>query len=105
MVMQAVRGVPGLKAGLGIKAEYTEIDGQRYAAVPLGLKRSCNCLINTPFPFYVNGAFYYAPSSLCLKEGTVIWKLGSVWILNRLKMHASVSDTAVLIPMKHASDL
>jgi hypothetical protein len=43
MVMGPVQGVQGLKLGLGIKGEYTEIDGKRYAAVPLGLKRSCGC--------------------------------------------------------------
>jgi hypothetical protein len=69
MVMQPVRGVPGLKVGLGIKAEYTEIDGQRYGAIPLGIEAELQLPINTPFPFYVNGAFYYAPSSLCFKEG------------------------------------
>ncbi len=69
MVMQPVRGVEGLKVGLGIKAVYTEIDSRRYAAVPLGVEAELQLPINTPFPFYVNGAFYYAPSVLSFKEG------------------------------------
>lgn len=69
MVIQPVRGVEGLKVGLGIKAVYTEIDSRRYAAVPLGVEAELQLPINTPFPFYVNGAFYYAPSVLSFKEG------------------------------------
>lgn len=69
MVMRPVRGVQGLKLGLGIKGEYTEIDGERYAAIPLGIEAELRLPINTPFPFYLNGAFYYAPSVLSFKEG------------------------------------
>jgi hypothetical protein len=69
MVMQPVRGVQGLKVGLGVKAVYTEIDGVRYGALPLGVEAELQLPINTPFPFYVNGAFYYAPSVLTFKEG------------------------------------
>lgn len=69
MVMRPVQGVQGLKLGLGIKGEYTEIDGERYAAIPLGLEAELRLPINTPFPFYLNGAFYYAPSVLSFKEG------------------------------------
>lgn len=69
LVMQQVRGVPGLKLGLGVKAEYTKIDGQTYTAIPLGAEAELQLPINTPFPFYLNGAFYYAPSVLTFKEG------------------------------------
>jgi hypothetical protein len=69
MVMRPVQGVPGLKLGLGIKAEYTDIDGQRYAAIPLGAEAELRLPINTPFPFYLGGALYYAPSALTFKEG------------------------------------
>lgn len=69
MVMQPVRGVSGLKVGLGIKAEYTEIDGERYGAIPLGVEAELKLPMNTPFPFYVNGALYYAPSALSFKQG------------------------------------
>jgi hypothetical protein len=69
MVMRPVQGVQGLKLGLGIKGEYTEIDGERYAAIPLGIEAELRLPINTPFPFYLNGAFYYAPSVLSFKEG------------------------------------
>ncbi len=69
MVMEPVRGVPGLKLGLGAKGEYTKIDGQGYGAIPLGIEAELQLPINTPFPFYLNGAFYYAPSVLTFKEG------------------------------------
>ena len=69
MVMEPIRGVPGLKLGLGIKGEHTKIDGDGYEAIPLGVEAELKLPINTPFPFYLNGAFYYAPSALCFKEG------------------------------------
>ncbi|WP_295054039.1 YfaZ family outer membrane protein [Sulfuricurvum sp.] len=69
MVMQPVRGVPGLKLGLGMKGEFTKIDGAGYAAVPLGIEAELQLPLHTPFPFYLNGAFYYAPSALCFKQG------------------------------------
>lgn len=69
LVMQPVRGVPGLKFGVGMKAEYTKIDGNGYMALPLGIEAELQLPLNTPFPFYLNGAFYYAPSVLCFKEG------------------------------------
>jgi hypothetical protein len=69
MVMQPIHGVQGLKVGLGIKAVYTQIDSQRYGALPLGVEAELMLPLNTPFPFYLNGAFYYAPSALSFKEG------------------------------------
>lgn len=69
MVMEPVRGVPGLKVGLGVKGEFTKIDGDGYGAIPLGFEAELQLPINTPFPFYLNGAFYYAPSALTFKEG------------------------------------
>lgn len=69
MVMRPVQGVPGLKLGLGIKAEYTKIDGQRFMALPLGAEAELRLPLNTPFPFYLGGALYYAPSALSFKEG------------------------------------
>lgn len=68
MVMGHVQKVPGLKLGFGVKGEYTKIDGQNYAAVPLGVEAELQLPINTPFPFYLNGAFYYAPSILAFKS-------------------------------------
>lgn len=69
MVMQPVRGVQGLKLGLGIKGEFTKIDGDGYAAVPLGIEAELKLPLNAPIGFYLNGALYYAPSSLCFKQG------------------------------------
>ncbi|PHM17692.1 MAG: hypothetical protein CJD30_05570 [Sulfuricurvum sp. PD_MW2] len=69
MVMGHVQRVPGLKLGLGIKTEYTKIDGQGYAAVPLGVEAELQLPTHTLIPFYLNGAFYYAPSALAFKEG------------------------------------
>lgn len=69
MSMGYVSGVSGLKVGLGIKGVYTEIDKNRYAAMPLGVEAEYRLPLETPFPLYVNGAFYYAPSVLSFKEG------------------------------------
>ncbi|MFZ3054041.1 MAG: YfaZ family outer membrane protein [Sulfuricurvum sp.] len=69
MVMRDVRGAQGLKFGLGIKGEYTKVDGNTYAAIPLGVEAELRLPLNTPFPFYVGGALYYAPSALTFKDG------------------------------------
>ncbi len=69
MVQRPVRGVPGLKLGLGIKGEVTEFDGHRFAAVPLGVEGELRLPLNTPFPFYGGAVLYYAPSALCFEEG------------------------------------
>lgn len=69
MVQRPVQGVPGLKLGLGMKAEYTKFDGQSYIAIPLGAEAELELPLNAPFPFYLGGALYYAPSPLCFKDG------------------------------------
>lgn len=69
MVMRDVRGVQGLKFGLGIKGEYTKVDGNTYAAIPLGAEAELQLPLNAPFPFYVGGALYYAPSALSFQNG------------------------------------
>lgn len=69
LVMRPVRGVPGLKFGLGVKGEYTKFDGHSYAAIPLGAEAELRLPLNTPFPFYLGGALYYAPSVLSFKDG------------------------------------
>jgi len=68
LVMRPVQGVPGLKFGLGIKGEYTKFDGNNYAAVPLGAEAELRLPLNTPFPFYLGGALYYAPTVLAFKD-------------------------------------
>ena len=68
MVMRPVDSVPGLALGLGIKGEYTKFDGHRYAAIPLGLEADMKLPLATPFPFYVGGALYYAPSVLAFHD-------------------------------------
>lgn len=69
MVMGHVQKVPGLKLGFGVKGEYTKIDGEGFSAIPLGVEAELQLPLNTPFPFYLNGAFYYAPSALSFKKG------------------------------------
>ena len=89
MVEQYVRGVPGLKVGLGIKGEYTQIDGRRYAAIPLGVEAELRLPLNTPFPFYLGGALYYAPSVLSFKEG-------DGYLETRIHLDAAVIDNGRL---------
>lgn len=69
MVMRPVDNVPGLNLGLGIKGEYTKFDTHRYAAVPLGLEAEMKLPLATPFPVYLGGALYYAPSVLTFHNG------------------------------------
>lgn len=69
MVQRPVEAVPGLALGLGIKAEYSKFDGDRYLAIPLGIEADMKLPIATPIPFYVGGALYYAPSILSFKDG------------------------------------
>jgi hypothetical protein len=68
MVQNDVRGVRGLKVGLGIKGEYTKIDGRSYAAIPLGIEAELKLPLNSPVAFYLGGALYYAPSVLSFKD-------------------------------------
>ena len=68
MVKNDVRGVPGLQVGLGFKGEYTNIDGRRYTAVPLGIEAELKLPLNSPIAFYLGGALYYAPSALSFKD-------------------------------------
>lgn len=69
MVMRPVESVAGLSLGLGIKGVYTKFDGERYAAVPLGLEADMKLPLATPFPLHVGGALYYAPSDLVFHDG------------------------------------
>jgi len=69
MVMRPVDSVPGLSLGLGVKGEYAKFDGQRYAAIPLGVEADMKLPLATPFPLYVGGALYYAPSVLVFHDG------------------------------------
>lgn len=68
MVQNDVRGVRGLKVGLGFKGEHTKIDGQGYDAIPLGIEAELKLPLNSPVAFYLGGALYYAPSALCFKD-------------------------------------
>lgn len=69
LVMRPVSGVKGLKFGLGIKGETTTIDGRGYTALPLGMEAELKLPLNSSVPFYIGGAFYYAPSALCFRDG------------------------------------
>lgn len=68
LVIRPLQGVPGLKVGLGVKGEYTKFDGNVYTALPVGIEAELRLPLNTPFPFYLGGALYYAPSFLCFRD-------------------------------------
>lgn len=68
MAQNDVTGVRGLKIGLGLKGEYTKIDGRAYAAIPLGIEAELKLPLNSPIAFYLGGALYYAPSVLSFKD-------------------------------------
>jgi hypothetical protein len=69
MVLRPVEGVTGLSLGLGIKGEYTKIESGHFAAIPFGLEADMKLPLSTPFPLYVGGALYYAPSVLTFRDG------------------------------------
>lgn len=69
MVQRPVQEVPGLAIGLGIKGEYTEFDGNKYAAIPLGIEADMKLPFADSLPFYLGGALYYAPSVLSFRDG------------------------------------
>lgn len=69
MVQRPVEGVSGLSLGLGLKGEYSKIDTHRYVAIPIGLEADMKLPLSTPFPLYVGGALYYAPSVLTFRDG------------------------------------
>lgn len=69
MVMRPVESVEGLSLGLGLKVEYTKLDGNNYMAIPFGIEADMKLPVVTPFPFYVGGALYYAPSVLSFQDG------------------------------------
>lgn len=69
MVQRPVEQVPGLAIGLGIKGEYTQFDGDKYAAIPLGIEADMKLPFSDSIPFYVGGALYYAPSVLSFRDG------------------------------------
>jgi len=68
MVQRPVTDIPGLSVGLGIKGEYTKFDSEDYWAIPLGLEADMKLPIEASIPFYVGGAFYYAPSVLAFQD-------------------------------------
>ncbi|HQS67160.1 MAG TPA: YfaZ family outer membrane protein [Sulfuricurvum sp.] len=68
MAQNDVTGVRGLKIGLGFKGEFTKIDGQSYAAIPLGIEAELKLPLHSPIAFYLGGALYYAPSVLAFKD-------------------------------------
>lgn len=69
MVMRPVTSITGLSLGLGVKGEHTKFDGKDYTALPLGAEAEMKLPITTPFPFYVGGVLYYAPSVLTFQDG------------------------------------
>lgn len=69
MAQGYVTGVPGMKLGLGVKGVRTTIGHQTFMALPLGAEAELRLPLNTPFPFYLCGALYYAPSVLAFKDG------------------------------------
>lgn len=69
MVMRPVASISGLSLGLGVKGEYTKLDGNHYSALPLGVEAEMKLPITTPFPFYFGGVLYYAPSVLTFQDG------------------------------------
>ena len=87
MVQNDVRGVRGLKVGLGIKGEHTKIDGRGFAAIPLGIEAELKLPLNSPIAFYLGGSLYYAPSALCFRDG-------DDYLETRIHMDAQPIDNA-----------
>ena len=68
LIMRPVNNMSGLKVGLGIKGEFTDIDGDDFVAVPLGIEVEYKLPLNSPVAVYAGGVFYYAPGPLCFSD-------------------------------------
>jgi len=68
LIMRPVNNVSGLKVGLGVKGEFTNIDGDDFVATPLGLEVEYKLPFNSPIAVYAGGMFYYAPGPLCFSD-------------------------------------
>ncbi len=65
---QEVRGVQGLRFGLGFKGTYTEVGRLKHAAVPLGVELAYTLPIDMAIPVIISGSLDYAPSVLSFKD-------------------------------------
>lgn len=65
---QEVRGVEGLRFGLGFKGTYTEVGPLKHAAVPLGVELAYTLPIGSAIPVILSGSLDYAPSVLSFKD-------------------------------------
>lgn len=67
---QDVRGVQGLRFGLGFKGTYTEVGhlNRKHAAIPLGVELAYTLPINSAIPIIISGSLDYAPSVLSFKD-------------------------------------
>jgi YfaZ precursor len=65
---QDVRGVQGLRFGLGFKGTYTEVGNQKHSAIPLGVELAYTLPIDSVVPIIISGTLDYAPSVLSFKD-------------------------------------
>ena len=65
---QDVKGVNGLRLGIGIDGIYTKVSGSTFTATPLGVEVAYTLPINFAMPIVVSGSIDYAPSILSFRD-------------------------------------
>ena len=60
----------GLKVGLGVKTNFSAIDGATFMSVPLGLDVSYELPLKNFIPIEIGGEAYYAPQSLSFSDAS-----------------------------------
>ena len=65
---QDVEALEGLRVGLGFKGVYTEVSGDTFTAIPLGLEAAYTLPLDFAMPIIVSGSLDYAPSVLAFSN-------------------------------------
>ncbi len=60
----------GLKVGLGVKTNFSAIDGATFISVPLGLDLSYTLPLKNFIPIEISAKAYYAPQSLSFSDAS-----------------------------------
>ena len=67
-LMQREVSNTGLFLGLGVKLNHVNRGETDFTSIPLGIEAKYKLPISDVVPFYLGGAFYYAPESLSLQD-------------------------------------
>lgn len=65
---QEIRGVQGLKFGIGIKGTYTKVGNLKHSSIPIGVELGYTLPFDSVIPIVLSGSVDYAPSVLSYKD-------------------------------------